>query len=191
MALTRLPYQRLQHLVGINLSTTEDPQAAVLIKELSAARKRGYLTKPELIQVCKWKSARAIRHIRRNRAESIRKATKAAFSTRSEQTKLSLLTSLHGVSVPMASAILMLTNPSRYGVIDIRVWQLLFKMGTVTTNADGMGFGFKEWYRFLMIIRHFATKYDVRARDIERTLFNVHSRYQRGLLYGKRHLRSG
>jgi hypothetical protein len=191
MALARLPYKRLQHLVGVHLSTTEDPQTALLIKELSVARKRGCLTKPELIKVCKWKSARAIRHIQRNRADSIRKATKAAFSTRSEQRKLSLLRNLYGVSTPTASAILMLTNPSRYGVIDIRVWQLLFKMGTVTRNADGIGFGFKEWYRFLMIIRYFARKYDVKARDIERTLFHVHSRYQTGLLYGKRHLRSG
>jgi hypothetical protein len=185
MALTRLPYKRLQHLIGLHLSTAEHASTAILIKELSAARKRGYLTKPELIKVCKWKSARAINHIRRNRPDTIRKVTKAAFNTRSEQKKLSYLTSLYGVSIPMASAILMLTNPSRYGVIDIRVWQLLFEMGTVTTNADGLGFGFKEWYRFLMIIRYFARKYKVNARDIERTLFHVHSRYQRGLLYGK------
>jgi hypothetical protein len=185
MALTRLPYKRLQHLIGLHLSTAERPPTDMLIKELSATRKRGYLTKLDLIKVCKWKSARAIKHIRRNRADSIRKVTRAAFRTRSEQKKLSLLTSLHGVSIPMASAILMLTNPSRYGVIDIRVWQLLFKMGAVTTNAEGIGFDFKEWYRFLMIIRYFARKYKVKARDVERTLFNVHSRYQSGLLYGK------
>ena len=185
MALTRLPYKRLQHLLGLHLSTTEHPPTDMLIKELSATRKRGYLTKPDLIKVCKWKSARAIKHIRRNRADSIRKVTRAAFRTRSEKKKLTLLTSLYGVGIPMASAILMLTNPSRYGVIDIRVWQLLLKMGAVITNADGIGFDFKEWNRFLMIIRYFARKYKVKARDVERTLFNVHSRYQSGLLYGK------
>lgn len=185
MALTRLPYKRLQHLIGLHLSTNEDPPTKELIHELSAARKRGYLTRPELIKICRWKSARAIRHIRRNRAASIRKTTRAAFKMRSEQTKLSLLTSLYGVSVPMASAILMLTNPSRYGVIDIRVWQLLFKMGSVSSNPNGVGFDFKQWYGFLMIIRQFARKYNVEARDIERTLFNVHSRYQSGLLYDR------
>jgi hypothetical protein len=35
-----------------------------------------------------------------------------------------------GVSVPMASALLTLLDPKRYGVIDIRVWQLLHRMGT-------------------------------------------------------------
>jgi len=35
-----------------------------------------------------------------------------------------------GVSVPMASALLTLLDPKRYGVIDIRIWQLLHRMGT-------------------------------------------------------------
>ena len=96
---------------------------------------------------------------------------------------MDFLTRLNGVSVPMASAILMLTNPRRYGVIDIRVWQLLYNMGTVTTNPDGVSFNFKQWSRFLKVIRYFAGKYNVGARDIERTLFNVHSRYQKGTLY--------
>ena len=85
----------------------------------------------------------------------------------------------------MASSILMLTNPNRYGVIDIRVWQLLFKMGSVTRNPEGIGFDFKQWYRYLMIIRHFANKYGVGARDVERTLFRVHARYQEATLYKK------
>jgi hypothetical protein len=183
MALKRLPYKRLQHLIGLHLSTKEYYGTQKVIDELSVARKRGCLTKPELVKVCRWKSPRAIKHIRRNRATTIRKVTRAAFATRSEQTKLSLLTSLYGVSVPMASSILMLTNPTRYGVIDIRVWQLLYEMGTVKTNADGVGFNFKQWYRYLMILRYFAKKYKVGARDVERTLFRVHGLYQKGTLY--------
>jgi hypothetical protein len=183
MALKKLPYKRLQHLIGLHLSTKEYSATQKVINELSVARERGYLTKPELVKVCRWKSPRAIKHIQRNRADTIKKTTKAAFATRSEQKKLSLLTTLYGVSVPMASSILMLTNPARYGVIDIRVWQLLYEMGTVKSNADGMGFDFKQWYKYLMIIRFFAKKYKVGARDIERTLFNVHGLYQKGTLY--------
>jgi hypothetical protein len=185
MPLHKLPYKPLQHLISLHLSTIEDTETSSLIRRISAARKRGYLTKPELVRVCMWKSARAIRHIRRNSAYAVVKATRAAFGTRSEQRRLAHLTSLHGVSIPMASAILMLTNPVRYGVIDIRVWQLLFRTGAVDTNADGVGFNFKEWYRFLIIIRYFAGKYNVKSRDVERTLFNVHTQYQTGLLYSK------
>ena len=83
----------------------------------------------------------------------------------------------------MASSILMLTNPQRYGVIDIRVWQLLYMMGSVKKNSAGVGFDFKHWYRFLVLIRYYAKKYNVKARDIERTLFYVHTLNQEGLLY--------
>jgi hypothetical protein len=185
MALKKLPYKRLQSLIGIHLSTKEDLPTQKAIDELLPARKRGYLNKNDLILICRWKSPRAIRHIKRNREETIIKITKAAFKSRSERKKLAHLTQLHGVSVPMASSILMLTNPQRYGVIDIRVWQLLYIMGSVNKNAAGVGFDFKQWYRFLVLIRYFANKYNVKARDIERTLFYVHSLYQKGLLYKK------
>lgn len=183
MPLKKLPYKRLQHLIVIHLNTKEDTETQLVINSLSHAKKRGFLTKPELVKVCRWKSSRTIRHIQQNREVTIKKTTKEALATRSEQKKLELLTSLKGVSVPMASAILMLTNPRRYGVIDIRVWQLLYKMGTVKTNSNGTGFNFNQWYRFLKIIRYYAGIYQVDARDIERTLFKVHSKYQKGRLY--------
>ena len=185
MALKKLSYKRLPHLIGVHLSTNEWPATQEVIEELSASRKRGYLTKPDLVNVCRWKSARAIRHIQRNHPGTIRRVTKSVFATRSEQKKLSLLTTLHGVGIPMASALLMLTNPRRYGVIDIRVWQLLHKTGTVSTNETGIGFHYKEWSRYLTILRFYAGKYNVGARDIERTLFQVHQLQQQGTLYGR------
>jgi hypothetical protein len=87
------------------------------------------------------------------------------------------------VSVPMASAILMLLYPKRYGVIDIRVWQLLYKIGTVTKNPKGIGFSFANWYQFLKVIRYFAKEFGVTARDVERALFVAHKKYQKGRLY--------
>ena len=83
----------------------------------------------------------------------------------------------------MASAILMLLQPRRYGVIDIRVWQLLYAMGAVTKKSSGVGFNFNNWYQFLMIIRYFAKKLGVGARDIERSLFLAHREFQKGPLY--------
>lgn len=185
MPLKKLPHKRLQDLIGVHLSPKEWPPTQMVIDELSAVMKRGYLTKAELVKVCRWKSARAIRQIRRNHPDTIRRITGAAFATRSEQKKLLLLRQLYGVSVPMASAILTLTNPGRYGVIDIRVWQLLYKMGSVQTNAGGVGFNFRQWDRYLTILRSFARRYKVGARDIERTLFIVHTLYQKGTLYNR------
>jgi hypothetical protein len=83
----------------------------------------------------------------------------------------------------MASSILMLTNPKRYGVIDIRVWEVMFHIGTTHANPKGVNFNFKQWHSYLIILRHFADKLKVKARDIERTLFLVHKQHQDGQLY--------
>jgi len=86
----------------------------------------------------------------------------------------------------MASAVLTLLDPKRYGVIDIRVWELLYALGTVTRNPGAVGFSFGNWHEFLMIIRYFARKLECKARDIERTLFMAHKQYRKGRLYGGR-----
>lgn len=183
MALRRIPYGRIEPLIREHLSVEEDEPTARLIRELRTARDRGYLTRAELEAVCHWKSPRAIRHIRANTPREVRAATRAALEARSEQRRLSALTQLQGVSVPMASAFLTLLNPRRYGVIDIRVWQLLHSVGTVTGNPDGVGLTYKNWDQFLVVIRHFSKRLRVKARDIERALFNAHRAYQKGRLY--------
>jgi hypothetical protein len=128
----------------------------------------------------------SLRHIRRNSPRYIRDATKRAIATRSERRRLDALRELHGVSVPMASAILMLLYPKHYGVIDIRVWQLLHSLGIVTKKPIGVGFTFANWYQFLMIIRYHAKKLGIWARAVERALFMAHKRYQKGALYARR-----
>lgn len=183
MGLRELPYKGLEPLIRHYLPDQESEKATALIKRLRPARRRGYLTPEELEEICRWKSARAIRCIKSNTPQQIRAATSAALRTRSERRRLEALTGLNGVSVPMASAILMLLDPKRYGVIDIRVWQLMYKVGAVTKNPRSVGFTFQNWYQFLMILRHFARKLGVGARLVERTLFRAHKEYQEGRLY--------
>lgn len=96
---------------------------------------------------------------------------------------------LRGVSVPMASSISMLLNPRRYGVIDIRAWQLLHAAGAVTGRPSGVGFSFSHWDQFLTILRYFAKRFNVKARDIERALFRAHRKSQKGRLYGAGRMR--
>jgi hypothetical protein len=183
MAIKKLPYGQLRVLVRRYLSTEEDAKTAVLIRELRQARVRGYLKRDELEKVCRWKSARAIHLIKSNSGARVRTATRRALVTRSERRRLEALLTLSGVSLPMASAILMLLQPRRYGVIDIRVWQVLYAMDAVTKKSSGVGFTFNNWYQFLIIIRYFAKKLGVGARDIERSLFLAHREFQKGTLY--------
>ena len=187
MALKKLPYRQLSVLLTHYLSTEEDAETAALTRELRQARLRGYLTRDELEKVCHWKSPRAIRLIKSNNGARVRTATRRALATKNERQCIEALMTLDGVSVAMASAILTLLKPRRYGVIDIRVWQVLYAMGVVTKKSSGVGFNFNNWYQFLMNIRHFAKKLGVGARDIERSLFLAHQAHQKGTLY--RHAR--
>ena len=188
MGLKKIPYQTASLLIRACLSTDEGEETIDLIRRLRPVRARGYLTRGELEAVCLWKSARAIQHIRSNSASQIRTATRRALSTASERRRLEELMALRGVSVPMASSILTLVNPRRYGVIDIRVWQLLHAIGAVTKKPAGVGFGFNDWHEFLTILRYFAKKFNVNARDIERSLFSAHQKYQKGRLYATRNV---
>jgi len=86
----------------------------------------------------------------------------------------------------MASAVLTLTNPQRYGVIDIRVWQLVFDLKSVRQTPEGIGFNFKNRYHYLVKLRYHAKELDVSARCIESTLFRFHKKSQRGVLYRRR-----
>ena len=105
------------------------------------------------------------------------------LATRDEGLRLDALLSLKGVSVPMASAILMFLDPKRYGVIDIRAWQLLYAERVVTDNAKGTKFTLEQWLQFLGILRRLASRLGVTARAVELTLFNVHKARQEGTLY--------
>jgi 8-oxoguanine DNA glycosylase-like protein len=147
------------------------------------AKARGYLTRAEFEAACRWKSPRAIRRVRSNSPSSVRAATRRALAARSERTRLEELTALRGVSVATASAILTMLDPRRYGVLDIRVWQLLHAMGAVTKNRAGVGFTAENWTEFLAVVRQLARRFGVTARAIELALFRTHVEYQEGRLY--------
>ncbi len=178
-----MQYKDLKTLLARELVKDEDPKTEQLIRDLRVVRKRGYLERDELLRICRWKSARALRHCKKNTSDKVRRISAAVFASRLERERLQLLDSLHGVGVPMASAILTLTDPRRYGVIDIRVWQLLFNLGSVRKKPKGIGFTFNNWYNYLMKLRHHAKKLGISARTVEWTLFRYHQKIQRGPLY--------
>ena len=184
MAVRDLGDRSLRSLIRDNLSLAEDPPTAALIHRLRPTRRRGYLTKGELEAICRWKSPRAIGRVRSNSHHRVREATATALATKRERERLQALIELQGVSVPTASAILTLLDPERYGVIDIRVWQVLHRLGVVIGNPAGTHFTVTQWECFLALIRSFAGVFGVPVRDIERTLFLVHRKYQDGRLYG-------
>lgn len=186
MALGRMAGARLEPLVRAHLLTDKDERVTHLVRRLRPARERGYLTLADLEEVCNWKSPRAIWQIRRNSAATVRDTTGRALRSRDERARVLALIELQGVSIPMASAVLTLLYPRRYGVIDIRVWQLLHQLGSVSGNGAGVGLRVNDWLQFLDVVRRLSSALRVTARRAERTLFDIHRAHQLGLLYEKR-----
>jgi len=178
-----IPYTSLRELLHEELRAVEETKTSELMGQLKHVRKDRFLSKDELILICRWKSPRALQLIKSNRPATIKRLTQAAFNTRSEREKLETLRQLKGVSIPMASAIMTLIWPERYGVIDKRVWQLLHDLGSVTKNPSGVNFTFDNWYSLLCKLRYHAKQMKVSVRAVEHTLFEYHKIVQTGNLY--------
>jgi len=181
--LRRLGHATLDALLARELVRAEDAATAALIRDLAHVRRRGRFTRAEFRRMCRWKSPRARRLWESNSSASIRAVSRAVLATRDERRRMELLTGLSGVGVPMASAILTLLDPRRYGVLDIRAWQLLFAIRSVEANRRGQGFTIAQWEVYLAALRHHAGRLGVSARAIEYTLFLCHRKRQRGTLY--------
>lgn len=177
-------YSSIQELISKEPLRREHGPTRDLIRELRNVKRRGYFTKGQFLQMCYWKSPRPLKQYKSNSEDLIRSVSKKVFATRFEKRRIELLKRLKGVSIPVASAILMLTDPLNYGIIDIRVWQLLHLYGSVKTKPDGKNFSVANWFSYLMKIRYFSQKFDTTARQIERTLFEYHKTIQEGKLYG-------
>jgi hypothetical protein len=150
---------------------------------LAGVRRRRRFTRADFLLMCRWKSPRAGRLYAANPAPRIARVSRAVLATRSEARRLALLTSLEGVSVPTASAVLTLIDPRRYGVLDIRAWQMLVRMDAVRENPRGRGFTAAQWLAYLAGIRGLARRLGLTARAVELALFRAHRRRQRGRLY--------
>jgi len=176
-------YSTIEELIKQNVSTEEHAETLKLMKELKDVLKRGYFTKDEFIKMGMWKSARPKQQYLENSEKEIISISKKVLATKFEKRRIELFTTLKGVSIPTASAILTLIDPKNYGVIDIRVWQVLYLYGSVKVKRTGTNFDFNNWYNYLMKLRFYAKKFKVSARDIERTIFFHHKKIQDGNLY--------
>ncbi len=176
-------YNNLGELIKNNLSIKEPPTWNNLFEEMKVVKSRGYMTKEEFMQVCMWKSPRPKQKYLSNSEEHIREATKMIFLTNLEEIRAGLLQSLEGVSIPVASAILTLIDPTIYGVIDIRVWQVLYLYGEIKNKPSGQGFNIQDWKEYLSILRKYAYQFQMKVRDIEIILFFHHRKIQIGNLY--------
>lgn len=177
-------YNNLKDLIENNLNTPETDEAKKLIDLLQNVKSKGFLSKNQFYEVAMWKSPRPKNHYLKNSEQKILELSKKSLVS-DEKTKIILLTELKGVSVAVASALLTIIDPKNYGIIDIRVWQLLHFYDEVKTKPHGQGFNLDDYLLYLDILRKYAKEFNLNVRDIERTLFFHHRKIQIGNLYSK------
>ncbi|ELY51074.1 hypothetical protein DV706_08485 [Natronorubrum bangense] len=145
------------------------------IETLPEVFSSGEWTQDDLEWIIKWKVGTAfekptLRHIRSNSDEQIRRAIETAVNARAVGEKVNALTSIKGVGVPVASAILLFINPDRYTVIDVRAWGALYEMGYVDRELSDDP-TIEEYLLYLGACWTLANEYDVSLRTLDMALW--------------------
>jgi hypothetical protein len=157
----------------------DDPAAAAKENKLltqvgHAVRQRGCYSKPELIQVGEWKARGRIRgRLSQNSEPDVKKITRTAFAAPEDRQHL-ILDTLHGVAAPMASALLMVWNPDRHTVLDVRAVAALERLqrrGLLQEEVPEREGLYPAYPAYLQCCRAIAKRLDVSLRDLDRALW--------------------
>ena len=124
---------------SLRYSTVDHQETERLKAELRATlaqRQPMYLTLADLDPILEWKLGTQRNRTRKwwalNTDMLIRDVTSLALNLRHDdfeyqlEMRTAILTSIRGIGVPVASAILALVHPDEHAVIDFRVWRQLF-----------------------------------------------------------------
>jgi hypothetical protein len=135
------------------------------------ARRRGFLSLDDLIQIGVWKSPRVRSYLRSNDGKVVQEVTRFALSARTEQPRIEALTILTGVGWPMASVVLHLCHQERYPILDFRaVWSV----GLDETPA----WNFVFWTEYTAYCRELASKTGVSMRTLDQALWQYSKDHQ-------------
>jgi len=125
--------------------------------------KNGYLNLNQLYKAALWKTKRVSKIVKCNPEGVVKAITDFALKLPNERFKILVLSTLKGIGIPRASAILAMSNPKRYGVIDVNAWYAL-------TGKKKVGFNDKDWAYYLECIRRLAKKHAKTPREIDMAL---------------------
>jgi thermostable 8-oxoguanine DNA glycosylase len=139
------------------------------------ARKRGFLTLAELVEIGRWKLDRlfAPKHERAHRSNAedlVTAVTQVAFGL-DDVMAVTLLAVLKGVGVPVASAVLAVVFPEKFGVIDQHAWKALHSLGLVAARRKGDSFTPGEYGIYMQEVRKLAAQHDMTPRRIDLALY--------------------
>jgi hypothetical protein len=147
-----------------------DPDDEVAATGASACE-RGYYTKPELVLICEWKTARSRSRVAKNTAGFVEGITRVAFATEDESERMAALCALQGVKPPTASVLLHFAFPDRYPIID---WRALDSLGQPRQPT----YTIEYWLAYVDACRKLAAQAGVTMRVLDKALWQ-YSREQR------------
>jgi thermostable 8-oxoguanine DNA glycosylase len=159
-----VPYRKTSE----DYSLTE--QLKSRLEKLRKERKPFYLTANEFDEILQWKLrgqyARQRKRRKANTDKIIREVTKTAFSLTHQnkeyetELKLGILTSLRGVGVPVASAVLALAFPDEYAVIDYRGWRQVF-------GEEKNSFSIPDYKKYMSMLRKLANELNWPVQEVD------------------------
>jgi hypothetical protein len=131
--------------------------------------RNGFLNSKQLYEVARWKTVRVSKIVKKNPDSMVKSITAFALKISDEKYKIRILSSLDGIGIPRASAILAMSDPEKYGVIDINAWLAL-------TGEKKQSFDDSDWIWYLKQIRKLAKKHRKTPRQIDMVLMKYGQR---------------
>mgnify|MGYP001593941563 CR=1 FL=1 len=152
-------------------------------KKWDRFRTRGFMTLDELIDLSRWKTGgRQDRNIERNSDVAVRAITGAATSVASQVPEepalpIGILSSLSGVDLPTASTVMTVWSPERFGILDIRAWNVLRAVAPAAFSSVQSPAGNRRLFRlaeadlYLRLIREIAQRASMSCRAVDQALW--------------------
>lgn len=153
------------------------------LAQLRRNRKTLYLSAADLEPILKWKLRRQYGRqeaLRQENPTSVcRAVTQAAFAVRAEdidyelEVRVGILTALPGIGIGVASAILALTDPDRYCVIDFRGWRAAY-------GEERRSFTTNQYKRYRNDVARLARKLKWQVQEVDLAMWELDVRRSEG-----------
>jgi len=140
-----------------------------------------YLSQDELYQLAHLNSTRSSYHVKKNPASRVEKVTEAAYQLYDDFCRLALYTSLMGIGIPTASAILTALDAEKHCVIDTRVWATLYNLNYFEKEKEN--FKADDYLKIIEIVRSMAAESDFSTAEIGYALFAYDVVHREGNLH--------
>ncbi|MCC3145298.1 hypothetical protein LJ207_08180 [Halanaerobium sp. Z-7514] len=142
---------------------------------------KSYLNKEELYELAHLNSTRSSYHVKKNPEARVEKITALAYEIDDTFARLALYSSLMGIGIPTASAILTSLDPENHCVIDTRVWASLWRLGYFEQEKES--FKADDYLKIIKIVRKMAAESKYNPAQIGYALFAYDVVHREGNLH--------